>query len=141
MRPIRPSCVKPVQSVEQRRQVHQAGHDHARRQTAHQRRRDWLEFKVSDTGIGMTEAQLGKLFQAFAQAEASTSRDYGGTGLGLAITRHFCKMLGGDVAVESAPGQGSTFTIMLPATAPEAKAELAEAPSRSTRQRRPAARS
>ena len=80
--------------------------------------RDWLEFKVSDTGIGMTEAQLGKLFQAFAQAEASTSRDYGGTGLGLAITKHFCKMLGGDVAVESTPGEGSTFTIMLPATRP-----------------------
>jgi signal transduction histidine kinase len=67
--------------------------------------RDWLEFKVSDSGIGMTEAQLGKLFQAFAQAEASISRDYGGTGLGLAITKQFCKMLGGDVAVESAPGQ------------------------------------
>jgi PAS domain S-box-containing protein len=94
--------------------------------------RGWLEFKVSDTGIGMTEAQLGRLFQAFAQAEASTSRDYGGTGLGLAITRHFCKMLGGDVSVESAPGQGSTFTIMLPATGPQAKAEVAESTSRST---------
>jgi signal transduction histidine kinase/DNA-binding response OmpR family regulator/HAMP domain-containing protein len=92
--------------------------------------RDWIEFKVSDTGIGMTEAQLGKLFQAFAQAEASTSRDYGGTGLGLAITKQFCKMLGGDVAVESTPGQGSTFTIMLPATGPE-EAEVAESPSRS----------
>ena len=54
----------------------------------------------------MTEEQLGKLFQAFAQAEASTSRDYGGTGLGLAITKQFCKMLGGDVAVESTPGAG-----------------------------------
>jgi signal transduction histidine kinase/CheY-like chemotaxis protein len=91
--------------------------------------RDWLEFKVSDTGIGMTEAQLGKLFQAFAQAEASTSRDYGGTGLGLAITRQFCKMLGGDVAVESAPGAGSTFTIMVPAARPEAQAAAAESPS------------
>jgi CheY-like chemotaxis protein len=94
--------------------------------------RDWLEFKVSDTGIGMTEAQLGRLFQAFAQAEASTSRDYGGTGLGLAITKQFCKMLGGDVAVESTPGAGSTFTIMLPATGPDAEAGVAESPARST---------
>ena len=90
---------------------------------------DWLEFKVSDTGIGMTEAQLGKLFQAFAQAEASTSRDYGGTGLGLAITRQFCKMLGGDVAVESTSGAGSTFTITLPAVGPDATAEAAESAS------------
>ena len=90
---------------------------------------DWLEFKVSDTGIGMTEAQLGKLFQAFAQAEASTSRDYGGTGLGLAITRQFCKMLGGDVAVESTSGEGSTFTITLPAVGPDATAEAAESAS------------
>ena len=54
----------------------------------------------------MTAEQLGRLFQAFSQAEASTTRDYGGTGLGLAITRHFCRMLGGDVTVESEPGQG-----------------------------------
>jgi signal transduction histidine kinase/CheY-like chemotaxis protein len=86
---------------------------------------DWLEFKVSDTGIGMTPEQVDRLFQAFAQAEASTSRDYGGTGLGLAITRHFCRMLGGDVAVESTLGVGSTFTITLPAIGPEAKAEIA----------------
>jgi signal transduction histidine kinase/CheY-like chemotaxis protein len=85
---------------------------------------DWLEFKVSDTGIGMTPEQLGRLFRAFAQAEASTSRDYSGTGLGLAITRHFCRMLGGDVAVESTPGEGSTFTITLPAIGPDAKAEV-----------------
>ena len=88
------------------------GTDHARGAAASSRTVTiWLEFKVSDTGIGMTPEQLGRLFQAFAQAEASTSRDYGGTGLGLAITRHFCRMLGGDVAVESAPGQGSTFTM------------------------------
>ena len=95
---------------------------------------DWLEFKVSDSGIGMTQEQLGRLFQAFAQAEASTSRDYGGTGLGLAITRHFCRMLGGDVAVESTPGKGSTFTITLPATGPDAEAEVvapAAGPARS----------
>ena len=85
-----------------------------------------LEFKVSDTGIGMTTEQLDRLFQAFAQAEASTSRDYGGTGLGLAITRHFCRMLGGEVAAESTPGKGSTFAIVVPAIAPYAKAEVAE---------------
>ena len=62
----------------------------------------------------MTEEQLGRLFQAFSQADASTTKRFGGTGLGLAITKHFCTMLGGDVTVESAPGKGSTFTIWLP---------------------------
>ena len=76
----------------------------------------------------MTAEQLGRLFQAFAQAEASTSRDYGGTGLGLAITRHFCRMLGGDVAVESAPGKGSIFTITLPATCPGCKGPVVAEP-------------
>ena len=73
-----------------------------------------ISFIVSDTGIGMTEEQQGRLFQAFSQADASTTRQYGGTGLGLAITKHFCEMLGGDITVESSPGQGSTFTITLP---------------------------
>src|SRR4029077_7355569 len=71
-------------------------------------------FIVSDTGIGMTEEQQGRLFDAFSQADASTSKQYGGTGLGLAITKHFCEMLGGRIAVESTPGRGSTFTITLP---------------------------
>ena len=66
---------------------------------------DWLEFKVSDTGIGMSKEQLGRLFEAFSQAEASTARDYGGTGLGLAITRRYCRLLGGDVTVESTPAR------------------------------------
>src|SRR5256884_3857318 len=71
-------------------------------------------FRVSDTGIGMTREQLGQLFEAFSQTDASTTRRFGGTGLGLAITKHFCTMLGGIVTVESTPGTGSTFTITLP---------------------------
>jgi adenylate cyclase len=71
-------------------------------------------FRVSDTGVGMTEEQLGRLFEAFGQADASTTKRFGGTGLGLAITKRFCVMLDGDVTVESAPGVGSTFIIRLP---------------------------
>ncbi len=80
---------------------------------------DWLEFAVADTGIGMTPEQLAGLFERFAQADVSTTRRFGGTGLGLAITRAFCRLLGGDVAVESAFGAGSTFTVRLPAVMPE----------------------
>ena len=76
---------------------------------------DLVTFAVSDTGIGMTEKQLGRLFEAFSQAEASTRSQYGGTGLGLAISRHFCRLMGGDLTVESVYGRGSTFTVRLPA--------------------------
>jgi signal transduction histidine kinase/DNA-binding response OmpR family regulator/HAMP domain-containing protein len=79
----------------------------------------WVRFAVSDTGIGMTPEQLGRLFQSFSQADASTTKKYGGTGLGLAITRHFCLMLGGEVGVASVPGEGSTFTMTLPDQAVE----------------------
>jgi PAS domain S-box-containing protein len=73
-----------------------------------------VSFTVSDTGIGMTQEQLDRLFQAFTQADSSTTRNFGGTGLGLTITRHFCTMLGGDIEVTSEPGSGSRFTIRLP---------------------------
>lgn len=72
------------------------------------------QFRVSDTGIGMTTEQMQHLFQPFSQADASTAREYGGTGLGLAITRRFCQLMGGDVTLESRPGEGSIFTVKLP---------------------------
>ena len=76
--------------------------------------RDWITIAVADTGIGMTPEQMGKLFQEFSQADASTTRKYGGTGLGLAISKRFCQMMGGDITVESEPGKGSVFTVRLP---------------------------
>jgi signal transduction histidine kinase len=69
---------------------------------------------VNDTGIGMTPEQMDRLFEAFAQAESSTSSRYGGTGLGLAITQHYCHMMGGDLSAESVPGEGTSFTLWLP---------------------------
>ena len=73
-----------------------------------------VAFRVTDSGIGMTEEQIGRLFQAFTQADSSTTRHFGGTGLGLTITKHFCTMLGGTIEVTSKLGEGSTFTMTLP---------------------------
>ena len=74
---------------------------------------DQVVFRVEDTGIGMTEEQIEKVFEAFKQADESTTREFGGTGLGLTITRHFCDLLGGDISVESTPDVGTTFTVRL----------------------------
>jgi signal transduction histidine kinase/DNA-binding response OmpR family regulator len=74
----------------------------------------WIVFRVADTGIGMTQEQLDKLFQPFVQADASTSRKYGGTGLGMTITQLFIKMMGGEMSVASELGAGTTFTVLLP---------------------------
>jgi signal transduction histidine kinase/CheY-like chemotaxis protein len=79
----------------------------------------WVEFAVSDEGVGMTPAQLASVFDAFAQADKTTQRDYGGTGLGLAISRRFCQLLGGDVSATSEPGVGSEFCVRLPASVSE----------------------
>ncbi len=92
--------------------------------------RDWMVFEVQDTGIGITPAQQARLFEPFAQADASTQRKYGGTGLGLALTRRFAELLGGEIEMQSVAGQGATFTVRVPASVAVAKpSDLAQAVS------------
>jgi len=81
-------------------------------------------FAIRDTGIGITAEQISRLFEAFSQAEAHTARKYGGTGLGLALSREFCRMMGGDITVESVAGEGSTFTVTLPTVVAGAEAAV-----------------
>jgi CheY-like chemotaxis protein len=90
--------------------------------------REWIWFRVLDTGIGMTSEQLVKLFQTFSQADASTTRKFGGSGLGLALTRRFCQLMGGDVTVSSVPHESSTFTIKVPSIVTDIERQEARAP-------------
>ncbi len=99
-------------------------HVQARRDIADDK--EWIEFIVTDTGIGMDETQMAKVFAEFTQADLLTTRKYGGTGLGLSISKRFCEMMDGDIFVASTPGKGSVFTIRLPASRNHRETRAAE---------------
>ena len=94
---------------------------------------DWIRMSVSDSGIGIPPEKIDHVFDEFSQADETTTRDYGGTGLGLPISRRFCQMMGGDITVESAVGEGSTFMIRLPLKVAEEAADESEAAAESPR--------
>ena len=115
----------------------------ARRSKGSDGEEDTVRISVSDTGIGIAEDKLERVFEEFGQADASTTRNYGGTGLGLPISRKFCRMMGGDISASSHLGEGSTFTIELPAkvdpmdAARRVAADAQEKRRRQRRQRKP----
>ena len=90
---------------------------------------DWIELQVQDTGIGIAESEVGRLFQNFGQANGSTSSKYGGTGLGLALSQRLCALMGGGISVSSELGQGSCFTLRVLAWMPEQVDEVDSVPS------------
>ena len=91
------------------------------RLTADQARPQQFCFEIEDTGIGIGPDQISHLFESFAQADDSATRQFGGTGLGLAIARHLAELLGGEIGVRSQPGQGAVSWFTCPATAPDSQ--------------------